>query len=117
MSVREQLTPFLSAAPSHEHNLPILLLHSLNSSNVSDGGVAAIEEALKHNQILTKLKYVSQKARSFPICSVSLSAGPVGHPDLIFRLMRSLADNRIGAEGAAAIAEVLKHNKTLGVLK
>jgi hypothetical protein len=46
-----------------------------------------------------------------------LSAFPVHVPNLIFLPLHSISYNDIGAQGATAIGEALKHNRSLTNLK
>ena len=59
---------------------------------------------------------MSAESRFF-LFYVLLSVAPIPDPNLLFIPLRSLSEIGIGDEGAAAIGEGLKHNKTLSTLE
>ncbi len=94
----------------HPCSLFPLSLHSLGDNQIGAEGCRALAEALQTNTSLTTLKYVRGRcsARSFPSLTLALSSP---HP-----FLRSLLDNKIGAEGCRALAEALKTNTSLTTL-
>jgi hypothetical protein len=83
------------------------LLHSLAGNRIGAEGAVAIGEALKCNKTITTLECGGGNASRL-LSSV--------YPRLSYNLLLlyiSIIGNGIGDEGAAAIGEVLKRNKTI----
>jgi hypothetical protein len=103
--VRERPVPSFSSALFNRTYSILPLLHSFYSNNLSGKGAAAIAAGLTHNRTLTDL-------REEPVPSFS-SALFTRTYLILPPLLHSFVRNSIGDEGATAIAEALRHNKTL----
>ena len=97
-------TPILSPSPP--------LARSLGDNNIGDQGASALASILKETQIN------NLRCAPPPVCDacVSMPLDTLQHPPLL-PCARSLRNNRLGPDGAAALAEGLKGNTTLQELE
>ena len=87
-------------------------LGSLYGNSIGDEGASALAAVLKETNI-TNLKCAAP-----PKCSLTLVSAPIDTPQhRLCSCARSLRYNGLGPKGGAAIAEGLKGNLTLQVLK
>ena len=86
-------------------------LGSLRGNDLDDEGVSALAAVLKETKI------VSLECAAAPECSLSRQRPLTPLSTRLCSHARSLAENELGSEGGAALAEGLKGNTTLQSLR